>query len=248
MKKFLVVLVLGAALLGLLSLAPSRPKYNHAPITPERKATHMIKYYEDEDKGIGNPSGLCTGTAVGPHALLTALHCDEGETDVISLDLAVQKYHIVGHIYDGRDHIIYRLDGPAFKDFVTIQEREAKVGETVTSYGDGRGDFPQHTYFGKVIEDSNGGDTSEIDMAAGAHNFSLPVIPGDSGSAIYGTDGDIVALVTYGGSNEYTGTKEAVGFALNFSAEELEMIRETQNDNDKPSGDTGTASTNQHPQ
>ena len=248
MKKFLVVLVLGAALLGLLSLAPSRPKYNHAPITPERKATHMIKYYEDEDKGIGNPSGLCTGTAVGPHALLTALHCDEGEIDVISLDLAVQKYHIVGYIYDGRDHIIYHLDGPAFKDFVTIQEREAKVGETVTSYGDGRGDFPQHTYFGKVIEDSNGGDTSEIDMAAVAHVFSLPVIPGDSGSAIYGTDGDIVALVTYSNSNDYTGTKEAVGFALNFSAEELEMIRETQNDNDKPSGDPGTASTNQHPQ
>jgi V8-like Glu-specific endopeptidase len=214
MKKLTIALVLAAALcLG--STFRQAPKQNQ--ITPERKATHMITYYsaEDQDK----PVGLCTGTVVGPHALLTALHCDRGETDLISLDLSVQKFHVIGIIYDGRDHIIYHLDGPVFKNIVTIQEREAVLGETVTSYGDGRGDFPQHTYFGKAIVDANGGDTSELDAADGTHCFSLPVVPGDSGSAIYGTDGSIVALVTYGDD------KNAVGFALAFSPEELDKIK-----------------------
>ena len=182
----------------------------------------MITYYvSDSDQ----PEGLCTGTAVGPHALLTALHCDRGETDTISLDLSVQKFHIIGTAYDGRDHIIYHLDGPAFTHYVVIKQREAVLGETITSYGDGHQDFPQHTYYGTVITDDNGGDTSEIDQADGTRVFSIPVVPGDSGSAVYGRDGDIVALVTYGGTTD-EGQNNAVGFALNFKPEVLEEIKQ----------------------
>ena len=74
--------------------------------------------------------------------------------------------------------------------------------------------------------DENGGDTSEIDIAAGAHVFTLPVVPGDSGSAVYGKDGDIVALVTYSDKNEQTDKSQAVGFALAFTPQELEEIKE----------------------
>lgn len=221
-KHIRKIALLGAAV-ALFALQSAYTPHNKlAQITPERRATHMITYYDDNKA----PSGMCTGTAVGPHALLTALHCDEGDEDTISLDLAVHKYHIIGIIYDGRDHIIYHLDGPAFTNVVTVKEREAVLGEVVTSYGDGHRDFPQHTYYGKTIVDDNGGDTSEIDKADGAHCFSLPVVPGDSGSAVYGTDGSIVALVTYGGTNDETGVQSAIGFALAFTPQELEEIKQ----------------------
>ena len=137
MKKVLLPFALGIALALLCVFSPAPTKHAPALITPERRATHMITYYEDSASGNSVRSGLCTGTAVGPHALLTALHCDEGQSDTFSLDLAVRKYKIIGHIYDGQDHIIYHLDGPAFTEFVTIKEREAVLGEAVTSYGDG---------------------------------------------------------------------------------------------------------------
>ena len=219
MKKLTIALVLATALCLGLSLRRT-PKQN--PITPERRATHMLSYYADKSD---EPSAFCTGTIVGPHALLTAMHCDTGDITIISLDLSVRKYNIIGIIYDGRDHVIYHLDGPAFKNIVTIHEREAVLGESVTSYGDGHRDFPQHTYFGKVIVDDNGGDTSEVDLADGVRCFSIPVVPGDSGSAVYGADGSIVAVVTYGGTNEETGVQNAVGFALAFTPEELEKIK-----------------------
>ena len=51
------------------------------PMTLQRRATHRVKY--------GN--GLCTATAIGPHALLTATHCNKhGEDATINLDLATK--------------------------------------------------------------------------------------------------------------------------------------------------------------
>jgi hypothetical protein len=194
-------------------------KFN--PITPERKATHMITYYEDDSE---HRISLCTGTAVGPHALLTAMHCDFGESRTISLDLSVKKYHIIGTASDGRDHIIYHLDGPAFTNVVTIKERKAVMGEQVISYGDGKEDYPPHTYVGKVVEQANGGDTSEVDAADGTTEFTLPVVPGDSGSAIYAKDGSIVALVTYADEDVNADIHQAAGFALAFTPEQLTRI------------------------
>jgi hypothetical protein len=191
-------------------------------ITPQRKATHLISYVEVSKEGYTKEKSYCTGTAVGPHAILTAVHCDEGETDIIRLDLTMRLYHIVGIATDGRDHIIYHIDGPALKNYITLKQREAVLGETVTSYGNGGPDYPQHTYFGKVIKEPNGGDTSEIDAADGTHLFSLQVVPGDSGSAVYGTDGDVVAIVTYG--NEQA--TSAAGFALAFTPKVLEEIKQ----------------------
>lgn len=219
LKRTAFIAVLAVCILA-AHLAPLHRHKTIAPITPERKATHMITFYTDSD----HRAGLCTGTAVGPHAILTATHCTEDGYKIISFDLSVKKYHIIGSITDGSDHTIIHVDGPAFTNIVTIKERKAVLGETVTSYGDGAMDFPQHTYYGKVVEQQNGGDTSELDRRDGINAFSLPVIPGDSGSAIYGTDGDIVALVTYSDTNEEENIHQAVGFELSFTPEQLALI------------------------
>jgi hypothetical protein len=208
----IVAPLLGAA----LSIGISLKLVPFNPITPERKATHMISYLGEEGE---EHFDACTGTAVGPHALLTAVHCDKGDLDTIRLDLSKRLYHIIGAVGDGRDHVIYHLDGPAFINTVNIHEREAVLGEKVVSYGNG-GDYPQHTYFGSVIAEANGGDTSDVDAADGTRCFSLHVVPGDSGSAIYGADGSIVALVTYGDPRYNTAT----GFALAFPPAVLEEI------------------------
>ena len=107
-KYFRTALLLLAAGLLIAGIAKHKPAYRpqQAAITPERRATHMITYYKVKDDVPDESVGFCTGTVVASHALLTALHCDEGETTTISLDLSVRKYHIIGIVYDGRDHII----------------------------------------------------------------------------------------------------------------------------------------------
>lgn len=236
MKKFIAGLAV--ALILAVGTACHKPRTtHHERLTPERAATHSIIYYKSPGKDVGQ----CTGTAIGPHAILTGAHCNEGEELVkhISLDYSTRYYTILEIITDEQDHDIYILDGPAFTNFVQVHAREAKIGEHVVSYGTGGKSYPPHTYDGYAEHDIVSEDQSDVDAAEGAHAFSLPVVPGDSGSAVYANDGSLVALVTWGNDRvdpetlEITG--EAVGSALNFPQQLLEKIstlRETENNDD----------------
>lgn len=77
----------------------------------------------------------CSATAVGPHALLTATHC-EVASDEISID-GLKGYHIVpgGIIRDGYDHSIYLLKDITFKEFATVRETRIEDGEKVFFWG-----------------------------------------------------------------------------------------------------------------
>ena len=252
--KFLKSFLLGstftvACLFSLATLhhRPIKPRtFNNSP---QRAATHEMRLYSLNVKGQPDEDGSCTATAIGPHALLTASHCNEfGEDKFIQLDYSSRYFHILAIATDNRDHDIYILDGPAFTHYVTVHAREARIGESVTSYGTGGNDFPPHAYYGKVVMDFNGGDTSDVDIAERTHAFSFRAIPGDSGSAVYATDGSIVGLVTWGNGDASEGP-EAVGMALNFPAKVYENIRnvkETQNNGDdtSPTADSDSAGNN----
>lgn len=245
--KFLPKFLLACALTYVVTLGVLKFDKPKPMLTPERAATHIIRLYEvNPNTGKKEFTGACTATAVAPHVLLTALHCDEyGESSVIHIDASVSDYHVQFGVKDRVDHLLLVLDGPAFKNIVTIRERQAAMGEPVISYGCGGKDFPPHTYFGKVIPDANGGDQSDVDAADGTTVFTLPVIPGDSGSAIYGRDGSIVGLVTYG--DEIDGENVAAGFPLRFSQATLEKIKTegvTNGDsvNPQPPSDAGAGS------
>src|ERR1035437_6132627 len=87
----------------------------------------------------GNPkedlgeSGHCSGTAVGPHAFLTAQHCFKN-SNLIRIGNDTNPTHILAALIDGHDHVIYLVD----RDFLTwsaIDQRTLNVGESVHQWG-----------------------------------------------------------------------------------------------------------------
>ncbi len=186
-----------------------------APISIQQKASHMVTFLDNE----GEPEGLCTATAIGPHAIMTASHCNEGpkQDSLIRLDLSRKVFHILAATTDSRDHVIYLVDA-TFTNVIEYKARKAVVGEHVFIYGDGGAEYPARLLSGTAIEFP---DHSDVDANDGIVCFSIQVIGGDSGSAIYGDDGSILALVTYGNVLK----KDSVSFALDFSERQIAIAQ-----------------------
>jgi len=198
-------------------LAVTKPP---AVVEPKQElATHMIMFLDK----VGEPDAQCTGTAIGPHAFMTAAHCNDGinPDDMIQIDLSVKHFQLIAVSNDHRDHVIYLTDA-TFTNYVDVRERPANAKEPVHMWGDGEGTFPPRELSGKVLHQD---DKSDIDAGDDAHEYSLNVIPGDSGSAIYGNDGAIVALVTYRHDSFFGLRHTAKGFGLAFSPEALLIAR-----------------------
>ena len=189
--------------------------------TLQQKAQHLVIFLNEK----GEDDGLCTATAIGPHAILTAEHCNKGDNPdtEITLDLSMEHRNLVSEFYDGRDHEIYLLDGPAFKNYLRpdelIEVAPVRADEKVFIYGDGLGSYPPRRVDGQVDNDSNAIDFSDVDQELQAVWYTMAVVPGDSGSAIYASDGRVVGLVTYGidSTSRKSPSKRVVGFALGFS-------------------------------
>lgn len=248
LKQVMYLLAICTMFTCIAFLERSMPKPEvHRPESPsdhslQRAATHGITYYDVHDTKA-DTMGRCTGTAVGPHALLTGAHCNEfGAWRFIRLDYSQRYYHILAIVTDERDHDIYVLDGPAFTKFIEVKTRNVRMGETVTSYGTGGNDWPPHTNYGTVSIDDNGGDDSDVDQHDRAFCLHLSVVPGDSGSAVYGRDGSLLGLVSYGGTTN-EGVLESVGFSMNFGQEIYQKARDTKEtmnngDDTSPTADT----------
>lgn len=158
--------------------------------TPQARSSHMLTFLDK-----GQRDSICTGTAIGPHAILTAEHCNPHDQDeAVEIDFSPNKYRILAACHDGRDHVIYLLDGPAFLDIDAAISRTPVAGEKTYFYGFGRQKYPAVRKNGRVV---NSYDPSEVDRSSGLHYFTNNAIPGDSGSAIYGSDGAILGLVTW---------------------------------------------------
>lgn len=182
--------------------------------TKEQRASHMVQFFDKH----GSELGQCSATAVGPHAFLTAYHCDEHEKATqVTFDLATEKHDIVDGAIDNRDHIIFLVTGTPFVNAEEVHQASAKVGDNVVFYGDGEETYPPQPKYGTVL---NCYDPSDIDEASGIACFTTHPLEGDSGSAIYNSKGEIVSLLTYGAPD---GT--SVGFALNFPVEVLEKAK-----------------------
>ena len=209
MKKFAI------ALLFLSLSLPTTALPRHPGKSEQRKASHRIEFTVPENRitdeqifPSADGKGACSASAIGPHALLTAQHCDIGE-ESLTVDLELSPRNIVGRITDGEDHIIFLVSGPKFKstmaaDYDPTAYALPTVGERVFLFGDGHAMYPPQYrtgyYTGTVkLEDADASTDTNILL------FDLNIIPGDSGSAVYGDNGKLVTLITYSVGGKFAG-------------------------------------------
>jgi len=197
--------------------------------SPQRKAAHMITFLvheKDENGEEQTGRAQCTASALGNHALLTADHCDMGET-TIHVDKELVDRAIFGRIKDGEDHVIFLVGGSAFKDtmanfYSPDTYKMDNVGDEIFLYGDGQGMYPPAYRQGRVM----GAVTipqKDIDSMLitdpNVYMFDLNIIGGDSGSAIYDKrTGKLITLVTYSMADHFCGS-----YIMKFTQAQVEQ-------------------------
>lgn len=221
-----------SVLLLLISFAPA---WGHAPVVspavvPAHKAEHWIVTEDDQD------AGGCTATAIAPHALLTAEHCDlkpfdedglprDGSPVKLFVDRTGKPnyfewtpYQIVGKLYDGSDHMILLVSGPAFKNIMPYGAPMAPYqGEHILWWGNPAG-IRDQLREGYIMGSQQDQPVPFQKQGQQMWMADAPAIPGDSGSAIIdATDGHLVGIVTYGiNDGEFVGF-----FTLHFTPGQL---------------------------
>lgn len=218
MKNFFIVAVLFILLLCLAGIKleydwaySGQPLHKNHTAVLQAKTSHML-----------NIAGAhCSLTVIGPHAFITADHCNEDDkARSLTIDNSTRVYHLLGAKHDGRDHVIYLVDGPAFKDIEPYVVRSPKIGESAHIYGFGREVYPAVIKIGKVTDEF---DPSEVDKQQGLFYCSIRAIPGDSGANIYGEDGAILGIVTYRNTQEglLFDKKFSSDFQLDFASKDV---------------------------
>jgi len=206
---------LAIALLFLSLSIPATSLPRHPGKSEQRKASHRIEFTVPEDSltdeqlfPSADGKGACSASALGPHALLTAQHCDVGE-EYLTVDLELSPRKIVGRITDGEDHIIFLVNGSKFKATMAAEYDPTTyalptVGEKVFLFGDGRAMYPpqyRNGYYTGTAKIEDGDASKDPDVFL----FDLNIIPGDSGSAVYGDGGKLVTLITYSMGGKFAG-------------------------------------------
>lgn len=214
MKKILSIV------LAVLMLAfPLRVKASSDYSTAHLQ-THMIS----ESYILGE--AICSATAIGPHALLTASHC-ELPTDEMDID-DHEDVKILGIRRDGADHTIYTVD-MSFSNYARVSDRLPEVGEEVFIFGNpgGVSDVLRKGYIAKVEPPSKS-------IFGGRHPgiliLDLNGYYGDSGAAIFDAQGSIVGVISVSHTEKDKEDKAQMkvmgGFTLSFSSQILTSVRE----------------------
>lgn len=137
----------------------------------------------------------CSATAIGPHAILTAEHCI---TDLKTFKINGKPVQILRIDRDGDDHVILVVD-QRFSVWAHFRRHMADVGDGVFIFGNPgflrdilrEGIVVGYTVFPKV---ANGLKLVDRDVTV----YDFNGFNGDSGSAIFNTDGEIIAVVSFG--------------------------------------------------
>jgi V8-like Glu-specific endopeptidase len=229
MKYFLAFLFAILLVIGVTALVHLDRKLKPSPIvilhssTPsierQHAATHRIAVYDIHDMVPG--LGHCSGTAIGPHALLTAQHCFH-DSNLVRLDADKDPIVIKAAFLDGNDHVIYMLDHD-FKDYVDIDQRALITNEPVHIWGapGDNTDVFRIGYFQKLeTEEARNEKGERVEGGIDRHLlvFILPVYPGDSGSGVFDAAGNIISVVSMSDTSADT-----YNYALDFSTFALEI-------------------------
>lgn len=191
------------------------------------KKVHPTTYKIEEATLVDNSS--CSATAIGPHALLTASHCEMPVKSLILIDMDGNEAEVAIHdiLRDDNDHTIY-IVGTTFKEWAKISEDAPEAGEDVFYYGNPGEitDVFKKGYIQMIVPASTGGLFSAAHPAIIV--FSALAYPGDSGAGVFNDKDEIVTVVT--------GTKPdkiedqtvyySFGFSFGFTKEQLTLAQQ----------------------
>ena len=152
--------------------------------------------------------GVCSGTVVGRHAILTATHCFEafdGKLKVNGIAVTVKD-----KTDDGWDHILIIVD--AGFDYWATKGAEPRQQEDVFVFGNpgGHTDWYRRGYVVGADADNSGHPITIYDL----NGFY-----GDSGSGIFAGDGSLIGVVSLVAFESHFGVslKMMASYALHFT-------------------------------
>jgi len=197
MKSFLLTLLLCIALV-IGASATTKPQSNLR--SEQHKATvTIIMSNEAKHEGAG-----CSATAIAEHVLLTAEHCNI-DGGVLYLNQTARPFshplEVSEKFFDHQDHMLLVLPGVSFKHFAVYDPDTYKPfvqGDHYYFWGNPAllaDQYREGYVTGRVIDPLEPG---EIDVVSPFLLLSGPVVGGDSGSAIFRTDGNLAGVLTYG--------------------------------------------------
>ena len=171
--------------------------------------------HETEQHAKVNGGAECSATAIGPHALLTASHC-ECATNKIVVDGVYAQ--IVGTLRDEEDHTIYLLTGITFQEWYAEPlpvDLPLSVGDEVLIFGNPVPfrDMLRHAY----VSGTDGPGPSIMFLDGNIRN-------GDSGAGVFSPDGKLLGVVSVNamaGNNIYAGI-----YPMKFTESQIKQARE----------------------
>lgn len=132
----------------------------------------------------------CTGTAIGPHAILTASHCEAASDDVL---IDATNYVIVDIERDSFDHTILLLNGgKPFAHYASVDQGARKRGDTAIIVG-----FPGTALALYRAGQYSGSMPDHDNPKIPSLMFSMPSAQGDSGAGIFDVDGTLYAVESF---------------------------------------------------
>lgn len=209
MKKLLLISLLSLALLLCSCRTPTQRNVNFPSILAS--VNHQVWFRSGD---------TCNSTSIGPHSILTATHCIKNEDDAtIAIDSKSRNVSVIQKIQDKQDHVILVL-GYTFKNWASISTQPIILGQKVFIAG-APGDFDPLYRVGVYS------GWTRLDAHTVMMLFQIPIFYGDSGSAIFNQQGQIITTVTCNAS--LVGDHDYVGFAcanpLAFTKQQLEQIQ-----------------------
>ena len=212
MKKFLLFLAI---------LCISLPVFGQSPaIVKAHKASYQIGQVTLSDKSV------CSATAIGPHALLTATHCELPSEALYIRDAEGSPAEVVARIRDGQDHTILLLKGVTFADYVTVDQKAIHVTDDIFTIGNPGGwkDIYQKGYVAGILIDHS----MEAAMGEGKPPellIDIQAFPGESGAGIFNTDGVLVAVLSGDEMQVHDGVSIDLGSAYPLSFKDPDLAR-----------------------
>ena len=212
MRRIFCSLILIATFLATASPAFARKEVKDKVKRLQHTAYHEVTMIDRDDTGKIVGGGTCSSTAVGPHTLLLAEHCNDPYTAEVYVDApegtiranTARTYSALKQ-FDHQDHMLLDLAQITFPTYVPLSIVAPPVqGEHFYFWGSPQGirDEYRESYITGTVPFNHDKDDPEIDASGPVYMAVGLIQPGDSGSVLFDSKtGKIIGVVTYGFGN-----------------------------------------------